>query len=88
MKKIIAYVVLLTLIFSFFSCQNVAQKFLELTAEQYNKQCPMLLNEFIRVDKCEAAPNRIISSLSSTTTKCHRPVLLHKTLYNNRITTV
>jgi hypothetical protein len=57
MKKTITHVILFAIVFGFSSCQNVAQKFLELTAEKYNKQCPMQINEFVRIDKCEAAPD-------------------------------
>ncbi|MDR0799237.1 MAG: hypothetical protein LBN18_05725 [Dysgonamonadaceae bacterium] len=64
-KQTFSVIVLLVLSFGFFACSNVAQKFLEVTAEQYNKQLPQQLNEFIRMDRCEAAPDLTLKFLAT-----------------------
>jgi hypothetical protein len=42
------------------SCGGVKQRMAEIEAKQMNIQCPMMISESVRMEKCEALPNLTI----------------------------
>jgi len=59
-KGIFGVIMMLTISLTFIQCDSAVDKVLKQTSDEMNKQCPMTLNEIVRLDNTEALPGKIL----------------------------